>query len=257
VCTLALAWDVFPDAPVIAAANRDERLDRPSEPPAVREGDPAVVAPRDAEAGGTWVGCNDAGVYATLTNRWLAADRAADRSRGRLVDDCLAHDDAAAAVRAVERDLGERAYDGFHLVVADATGAFLVANDGRVEVTRLDPGVHVVVNVGGVVNGRGRFTVPERRREVGERQAANARRLADRLRPEPGESAAAWLDRAGAALGDHDAGVCLHREGFGTRSCSLARLGGDGPSRFAFADGPPCETSFERVALPASFGSGG
>jgi hypothetical protein len=253
VCTLALAWQVFPDVPVLAAANRDERFDRPAEPPSVREGEPAVVAPRDARAGGTWVGCNDAGLYATVTNRWLAEGRDGDRSRGRLVDDCLAHDAAEAAVRAVEAELDTREYDGFHLVVADAAGAFLVANDGGVAVTRLDPGIHVVVNVGGVVNGRGRFAFPEHRREVGERQAENARRLGDRLRPEPGESAAGWLDRAGAALGDHDAGVCIHRDGFGTRSGSLARMSRKDGTRFAFADGPPCETAFEPVALPASF----
>ncbi|MFB6235597.1 MAG: NRDE family protein [Halopenitus sp.] len=253
-CTLVLAWQVFADAPVVAAANRDERFDRPAEPPSVKEGIPAVVAPRDARAGGTWVGCNDAGVYATITNRWLSEDREGDRSRGLLVDDCLAHDSAEAAVRDVERELDEREYDGFHLVVADESGAYLVANDGRVDVTRLDPGVHVVVNVGGVVNGRGRFTIPERRQDVGEQQAENARQLSDRLRPEPGESADGWLDRAGAALGDHDAGVCIHREGFGTRSSSIVRVGADGGTRFEFAEGPPCETAFEPVDLPRSFG---
>lgn len=259
-CTLTLAWQVFADTPLVAAANRDERFDRPAEPPSVREGDstragdPTVVAPRDARAGGTWVGCNDAGVYATITNRWLGEDREGDRSRGQLVDDCLGHDSAVAAVRAVERELDERKYDGFHLVVADESGAFLVANGGRVDVTRLEPGIHVVVNVGGVVNGRGRFAIPERRQEAGERQAENARRLSDRLRPEPGESADDWLDRAGAALGDHDAGVCIHRDGFGTRSSSLVRVGAENGTRFEFAEGPPCETAFEPVDLPRSFG---
>lgn len=256
VCTLALAWQVFADAPVVAAANRDERFDRPAEPPSVRDGDPTIVAPRDVRAGGTWVGCNDAGVYATITNRWLETDRDSDCSRGCLVTDCLAHHSAENAVRAVERELDERNYDGFHLVVADETAAFLVANDGRVAVTRLDPGVHVVVNVGGLVNGQGRFTVPNRCQDIGEQQAENARRLRARLRPEPGESADDWLDRGGAALGDHDAGVCIHREGFGTRSSSLVRTGSEIPTSFEFADGPPCETSFDPVDVPPSFRPG-
>ncbi|HVQ18590.1 MAG TPA: NRDE family protein, partial [Actinomycetes bacterium] len=32
-CTVILAWQVIPDAPVILAANRDELLARPSDPP--------------------------------------------------------------------------------------------------------------------------------------------------------------------------------------------------------------------------------
>ncbi|ELK45622.1 hypothetical protein D320_21146, partial [Haloferax sp. BAB-2207] len=72
-CTLILAWQVFEDAPVVVAANRDEQLGRPAEPPRRWEnGDgPAIVAPRDAEAGGTWVGYNDAGVFVGITNRWV------------------------------------------------------------------------------------------------------------------------------------------------------------------------------------------
>ena len=69
VCTLVFAWQVFPDAPVVAAANRDELLDRPSEPPSVIEEEPGVVAPRDAEAGGTWIGYNEHGVLVAITNR--------------------------------------------------------------------------------------------------------------------------------------------------------------------------------------------
>jgi len=71
VCTIVIAWQVFTDTPVVVAANRDELLDRPSEPPAVVEEDPRVGAPRDAEAGGTWIGYNEHGVLVALTNRWV------------------------------------------------------------------------------------------------------------------------------------------------------------------------------------------
>ena len=49
-CTLVLAWQVFADYPVVVAANRDEALDRPSEPPTRIGEEPGVVAPRDADA---------------------------------------------------------------------------------------------------------------------------------------------------------------------------------------------------------------
>ncbi|QCJ47756.1 MULTISPECIES: NRDE family protein [Haloprofundus] len=256
-CTLTLAWQVFPDAPVVVAANRDEAFGRPSEPPARIEDDPAIVAPRDAEAGGTWVGYNEHGLFVGITNRWIDADPAADRSRGLLVRDALRQESAEDAARLVERELDERSYDGFNLVVADATAAVLFEWDGRLRVSQFDPGVHVVVNVG----ADDTFTIPSVRSEVGERQAENARRLREALQPEPGESSEAWHDRAATALGDHEYGVCIHGGiseqrsdgssgspdgGFGTRSSSLVAIGDEGAS-YRFADGPPCETDYVRV----------
>lgn len=241
-CTFILAWQVFEDAPVVVAANRDEQVGRESEPPARRDWERPVVAPRDTEAGGTWLGYNDAGVLVSVTNRWSDADLAAERSRGLLVRDALRQDTAEEAIRYVERDLDAREYDGFNLVAADADAALLAEWDGRRRVRQLDPGVHVVVNVG----ADGQYTIPSQRQEVAERQAGNADRLRGHLQPEPGEDSRGWLDRAAAAVSDHEFGVCIHGDGFGTRSSSLVRLGTDGDT-YQYADGPPCETPFEPV----------
>ncbi|MEZ3164529.1 NRDE family protein [Halorubrum sp. RMP-47] len=273
-CTLTLAWRAFGDAPVALAATRDEALDRPSEPPTVRAGsggkgdesgveggadgdagDVRYVAPRDAEAGGTWIGLSERGLVVAVTNRWTDAEREGERSRGLLVRDCLTADSAEAAVRAVERELDERAYAGFNLVLADALGAFLLAYDGGLAVSRLDPGVHVVGNVGGVINGAERFAVPERRAEFGAERADSAKRIAAALVPEPGESGASWLDRASGVLADHEYGACLHGDGFGTRSFTRIRTGDD--LAVGYADGPPCETAVERVSVPDEFATGG
>jgi len=242
VCTFILAWQVFPDAPVAVAATRDEALGRPSEPPALREWGARVVAPKDAEANGTWLGYNEHGVLVALTNRWTGAERRGDRSRGLLVRDALGHGSAQAAARCVERDLADRAYEGFNLIAVDSTAAVLVEYDGNAGVRNLDPGVHVVVNVG----ADGRYDVPADRQDAGETQAGNANAVRTALRPEPGETGREWLDRAAAAVADHEFGVCVHGDGFGTRSASLLLLGGADPT-YEFADGPPCETGFEPV----------
>ncbi|MDS0240308.1 MULTISPECIES: NRDE family protein [unclassified Haloferax] len=245
-CTLILAWQVFEAAPVVVAANRDELLGRPAEPPRRWEnGDgPAVVAPRDAEAGGTWVGYNDAGVFVGITNRWVEVDGGGERSRGHLVRDALRRETAEDAARFVERAVDDHVYDGFNLVVADENAALFFEWDGSLSVRNFDPGVRVVVNVGTPDS----WFVPERRPEVGETQADNARRLEEALQPEPSESVTAWRERAKAALGDHDFGVCVHDpEGrFGTRSSSVITLGEAGFA-YEFADGPPCQTAFEPV----------
>ncbi len=245
VCTLIVAWRVFPDAPVCVAANRDELYDRPATPPTRWDTDPAVVAPRDEEAGGTWIGYNEAGVFVAITNRWVSGE--GDRSRGRLVADALGARSASAAVELVESELRTRSYAAFHVVVADADACTLVRNGGTDDViddhltTPLEPGVHVVVNVG----ADGEWFVPATRPEAGRSQADNAGRVRETLQPRDAETSGEWLDRAGDLLGDHEYGVCVHGDGFGTRSSSLLSLGAE--PTYRFADGPPCETPYERV----------
>ncbi|MFC7057702.1 NRDE family protein [Halovenus salina] len=241
-CTLTFAWQVFEDAPLLVAANRDEVLDRPSAPPQRRDWEVPVVAPEDTRAGGTWLGYNEHGVVVAITNRWLDADIEGERSRGLLVRDALGAESAEAAVRTVERELDERTYDGFNLVAADPAAAVLVESGHKRRVRALSPGVHVVVNVG----ADGAYAVPGHRQDTGEQQAKNADAVRRTLRPEPGEQPGNWLDRAAAVLGDHEYGVCVHSDGFGTKSASLLWLGDE--RRYEFADGPPCETEFERVA---------
>ena len=248
-CTFTIAWQMFADAPVVVAANRDEAVDRPSEPPARVEDDPAVVAPRDARAGGTWIGYNERGVLAGITNRWREVEGGGERSRGLLVLDALHEATAEDAVRVVERAVERHRYDAFNLVVADENAALFVEWDGGLSVRNLAPGVHVVVNVGAALGGGGAvdddFFVPERRPDAGAQQADDARRVRDELTPTPGETADEWIDRARAVLGDHEFGVCVHGDGYGTRSSSLITLGTE--NRYEFAPGPPCETRYEQV----------
>ncbi|WP_415381804.1 NRDE family protein [Halosimplex sp. TS25] len=262
-CTLVFAWQVFTDAPVVAAANRDEMHDRPSTAPEIIDESPRVLAPRDEEAGGTWIGYNEHGVFVAITNRWTGreAERseaskgasgdegpasregAADRSRGLLVRDALRQSSAEEAARLVERELDDRRYDGFNLVLADAKAALFVEWDGDSRrVRNFDPGVHVVVNVG----ADGDYVIPEARAEAGEAQAENAGKVATALQVEPGETSTAWLDRAADVISDHEYGVCIHRDHFGTRSSSLVEIGREG-SRYRYADGPPCETAYREV----------
>ncbi|MFC7071976.1 NRDE family protein [Halovenus rubra] len=241
-CTLTLAWQVFEDAPVLVAANRDEALGRPSEPPARRDWGARAIAPIDLEAEGTWLGYNEHGVLVGVTNRWLDADREGERSRGLLVRDALASETAEDAIRAVEQELDERIYDGCYLLAADEHAAMLVESGQERTVTNLTPGVHVVVNVG----ADGGYSIPAHRQEAARGQAANADAVRETLKPEPGAQAEEWLDRASEILGNHEYSVCVHDDGFGTRSASLVKLGAD-ERTYEYADGPPCETAFERV----------
>jgi len=79
VCTVILATRVWPELPLLVATNRDEHLDRPSQPPSRWLA--GSVAPRDERAGGTWIGCSDAGVIAAVTNRFGSERDPERRSR--------------------------------------------------------------------------------------------------------------------------------------------------------------------------------
>ncbi len=238
-CTLVLAWHCFDGTPIAIAANRDEAVGRPSDPPGTfREG---VLAPRDREAGGTWIGVTSSGLVAAITNRWTDREFAGERSRGLLVADVLDCGSTDEAIDLVARETDCREYDAFNLTIADRERAVVLEWDGALTVTDLEPGVHVVVNV--AVDDR--VSIPERRADIGEEQAGNARRVRRALAAGDGEGVEGWIERAGGVLSDHDYGVCVHGDGFGTRSSSLLSAG-EGV-RYLFADGPPCRTAYERV----------
>lgn len=243
VCTLTIAWQAFAEYPILVAANRDELFERPSCPPERIESERGIIAPRDEEAGGTWIGYNEDGMVAAITNRWVDAELVGERSRGLLVRDVLDQPTAETACRIVERALDADAYEGFNLLMADQTAAILIEYDGGPQIHTLDPGVHVVMNVGFDTFHH----VPSFRQAAGEQQVENGIRLFEYLQPDPGETATKWHTRARNALSDHEFGVCVHGDGFGTRSSSLIRIAPDGSGQYEFADGPPCRTAYEPV----------
>ena len=87
-CLIVFAYRVHPDYSLVVAANRDEYYRRPTAPAGFWEDCPAMLAGRDLEYGGTWLGVTVHGRFAALTNyRDPAAHRPEARSRGALVRD--------------------------------------------------------------------------------------------------------------------------------------------------------------------------
>jgi hypothetical protein len=107
--------------PLVVAGNRDERTDRPAAPPGLWVGRARrVLSPRDRRAGGTWLGINDRGVVAGLTNVAGAPTAPDAPSRGHLVHLALDADDLEVGLAAVARAVADAPHSGFQLVVADA-----------------------------------------------------------------------------------------------------------------------------------------
>ncbi len=149
-CTLAVFLGVFPDTPLIVAANRDEFLQRLTAPPGVlRSETPRAFGGRDLIAEGTWLGVNETGLVAGMLNRrTTAALDPACRSRGQLCLDMLAQSGAAEAAAHAAREPADR-YNPFNLLVADGHDG-LVVTHGPGEaphLVHLERGLHVLTNL--------------------------------------------------------------------------------------------------------------
>jgi uncharacterized protein with NRDE domain len=244
VCTLLVAVHATDGLPLAVAANRDERLDRPAERPALRTfGSLSAFAPMDIEAGGTWMGLNDAGVFTALTNRFVPGPTPGfiskgRRSRGLIVADALASSRRADAIDAVQAH-GGAAHNPFHLVVADAAGASLIWGDGaELHTAELGPGLHVLTerSFNAAPSGREAALSADRVRLA----AAGPNALRDALR----------VHRA-----DPFDSTCVHADGanYGTRSATLVTLDVHGRWTFGYTDGPSCVTPWEDLSGQIAF----
>jgi uncharacterized protein with NRDE domain len=244
-CTLAVALGADRRWPVVVAANRDERLGRSSEGWALRSapGGLRYAAPRDLEAGGTWIGVSERGLFAGLTNYHAPFDWYPDRSRrsrGGLVPLILAQPDVSSARRTVER-LDPAAYNPFHLLVADASSAFLWWYDGEgAALEKLGPGLHLVTETSPHgVGARGDLV---RSRWPVDLSPARLREVLVLHQP------------------PNVAGTCLHHDPlYGTRSAAVLRLAQElSASELHEIEGRPCTTPpadrsalLQRLARPA------
>ena len=66
-CLILFALEQHPQFPLVIAANRDERYARPTQPLAPWPEAPQLLAGRDLEAGGSWLGVTRSGRFAAVT----------------------------------------------------------------------------------------------------------------------------------------------------------------------------------------------
>jgi uncharacterized protein with NRDE domain len=148
-CLIAIAYQSQAARPLVVAANRDEAYARPTRQAHFWEDHAEVLAGRDLEAGGTWLGVDRRGRFAAVTNfREAGARHANSPSRGRLVGDFLC---ASVAAQDYLQDVSSSAqeYNGFNLLLLDDSGLYYFSNrsaaaDGAPR--RLAPGVYGLSN---------------------------------------------------------------------------------------------------------------
>ena len=143
-CLIAFAWNAHPRWRLLLAGNRDEYHARPSAPLA-RWDDAPVIAGRDLEAGGTWLGVRPGGRCATVTNVRDPRDPQAGLSRGWLVTDFLRGEADAIAHAQALREVAAQ-YRPFNLLTFDAHAAFYLGNRPGPRAQAVTPGLHGLSN---------------------------------------------------------------------------------------------------------------
>jgi uncharacterized protein with NRDE domain len=140
VCLILVAWKVHPGAPLVVAANRDEFHGRPAARAAFWEDRPDILAGRDLQARGTWMGVSRGGRFAAVTNYRGGTEPSAAESRGSLVTRYL--DGAEVPALAAHKS----AYSGFNLLASDGESLWWLSNRDS-EVRRLPPGFYGLGNL--------------------------------------------------------------------------------------------------------------
>ncbi len=252
-CVVGFQWLPGSQEPLLLLGNRDEYYKRPTAPLAWWEGG-RILAGRDLQAGGTWLGVTRTGRVAVLTNfRDPTLIRPNGPSRGQLPVRFLEGDASASAF--LEGLRPEAAsYSPFNLLLYD--GEDLLGYESRGDrMVRFEPGIHAVSN--------GAFDEPwpkverlkEQLAQVGKDLGALLEVLQDD-RPFPD----ACLPHTGVSL-DWErvlSPLFIRTPTYGTRAATILHLGrskGVVIERTFTPEGLDSERRFELVLIPRGEGN--
>lgn len=221
-CVVALAHQVHPDWPIILIGNRDEFHGRPAAPLAEWDDGSGIVAGRDLQAGGTWMGVHrPSGRTVVVTNVRGAMPDPAKESRGALVVDMLRGEGRFADPTA--EDLPR--FNAFNLFAVGDGKTRLLTNRPVPLIMPLDAGVHALAN---------------------EPIDAPCPR-AERLRLALGATVAIGGDPEGlldTLMAEGDPALFLRGDVYGTRASTLVAVSADGDVRMI-------ERRYEKGGRPA------
>lgn len=217
---------------LVLAANRDEFFARPTAPADYWTDAPGILAGRDLQKGGTWLGVTRAGRWAALTNYrdGSAAPPAGARSRGELVTGFLRGQLSAAEYAATAPVQPDR-YPGFNLLVGDADSVHVICHSEPAR--RLEPRIHGLsnhkLNTPWPKVREGRLRLEAALHGGGDLEDALFASLADRTLADPASLpstgiSADWEQRLSAAF--------IEAPGYGTRSSTVLLIGHDGSVNF-------------------------
>jgi uncharacterized protein with NRDE domain len=144
-CLILFAYKSHPRYRLVVAANRDEYYRRSARQADFWPDNPEILAGRDLQEGGTWMGVTRSGRFAGLTNyRDPSSYKQQAPSRGHLVYNYLNSDISPEDYIDSLPD-GGAAYNGFNLLMGNAEALYYYSNrEGFIR--EVGPGIHGLSN---------------------------------------------------------------------------------------------------------------
>jgi uncharacterized protein with NRDE domain len=144
-CLILFAIQHHPFYDLILLANRDEFYNRPSAPACFWKDFPTLLAGRDLQAGGTWLGITKQGKIAAITNyRDPSLYKINAPSRGLLVSDFLQNaKDTKEYLSSINQRVSD--YNGFNLILGQRNRLFWHSNRSS-QIRSLSSGIYGISN---------------------------------------------------------------------------------------------------------------
>ena len=144
-CLIVFAYKIHPKYKFIFATNRDEFYDRPTEQADYWKDHPELLAGKDLQAGGTWMGITKQGRFAAVTNyRDLKNIKEDAPSRGMLTLDFLNNNISAEEFyENIKPSLQD--YNGFNLILGSVDDLFYFSTHKN-GINKLEPGIYGLSN---------------------------------------------------------------------------------------------------------------
>lgn len=144
-CLILFAYNCIPTYRLILAANRDEFLNRPTATLTRWQNEEHIMAGRDLQAGGTWLGVSEQGKFGALTNfREPGGMAARSKSRGAVVADYLRSGyTIQQTVDKLENE--QQDYGGYNVLLGDCSKLGYYSNRAQ-GFTEVQPGIYGLSN---------------------------------------------------------------------------------------------------------------
>lgn len=144
-CLIVFANNFHPNYKLILAANRDEFYKRPTEPANFWKDHPELLAGKDLEAGGTWLGITKNGRFSAITNfRDPESLKKNKLSRGKLtLDFLLSIREPKEYIEDLLNDSWK--YNGFNLLTGTLKDLYFFSNKLD-KPQKLSPGIYGLSN---------------------------------------------------------------------------------------------------------------
>ncbi|MBT7086791.1 MAG: NRDE family protein [Desulfobacterales bacterium] len=144
-CSIFFLYNMHPEFRLILASNRDEFTCRPTSPAGFWDDETSILAGRDLQNMGTWLGITKTGRIAAITNyRDPASLKAETPSRGALVSDFLSGNQPSKNYLEHVKATGH-IYNDFNLITCDNSGLYYYSNRSD-KIMELQPGLYGLSN---------------------------------------------------------------------------------------------------------------